>query len=231
VAAAAAAAKPAAAKAPAEGFDLGPGKTAGDLIRRRRDGAPFFMLGVNLGNVKFLPFAKADQYSHSPDELRGILNGAFKEIAAAGGNTVRFWLHVDGSQSPEFDGAGLTSGISPDTVADLKWALQKARDAGLEIILSLWSHDILAVRRCNPPSNRDRALRIWEEDAALDAYVKNALAPMMRALGSARMTDGKSFLEGGVLAWEIMNEPEEACFELEGNTDYQYKVRDGGRER
>ena len=203
---------------------------AGDLIRRRRDGAPFFMLGVNLGNVKFLPFAKATQYSHSADELRGILGTALREVAAAGGNTVRFWLHIDGSQSPEWDPAtGLTASISPDTIADLKWTLQKARDVGVEIILSLWSHDILAVRRCNPPANRDRALRIWEEDAALDAYVKNALSPLMKALGTSKMTDGKSFLEGGVLAWEIMNEPEEACFELEGNTDYQYKVRGSRR--
>ena len=201
-------------------------KSAGNLVTTR-DGKPFFMLGVNLGNVKFLPFSKATQYTHTPAELQAILDGALRDIAAAGGNTVRFWLHIDGSSSPEWDpSTGLAAGGSPETLRDLKWFLQRARDNRLEVILSLWSHDILAVRRCNPPATRDRALRIWEDPAATDAYIQRALAPMMADLGASKMTDGRSFLQGGVFSWEIANEPEEACEELEFNTNYQYKVRE-----
>ena len=53
-----------------------------------------------------------------------------------GCNAVRFWLHIDGSTSPEFDPAtGLVSGISQETVADLKWVLkvkkrEEARERG-----------------------------------------------------------------------------------------------------
>ena len=202
-------------------------KAAGNLVTTR-DGKPFFMLGVNLGNVKFLPFSKATQYTHTPAELQAILEGALRDIAAAGGNTVRFWLHIDGSSSPEWDPAtGLASGVSPETLRDLKWFLQRARDYKLEVILSLWSHDILAVRRCNPPATRDRALRIWEDPAATDAYIQRALLPMLADLGASRMADGRSFLQGGVFSWEIANEPEEACEELEFNTNYQYKLARG----
>ena len=202
-------------------------KADGNLVTTR-DGKPFFMLGVNLGNVKFLPFSKANQYTHTPAELQAILDGALRDIAAAGGNTIRFWLHIDGSSSPEWDPAtGLTAGISPETLRDLKWFLQRARDNKLEVILSLWSHDILAVRRCNPPATRDRALRIWEEPAATDAYIQRALLPMLADLGASKMTDGRSFLQGGVFSWEIANEPEEACEELEFNTNYQYKLARG----
>jgi len=201
-------------------------KSAGNLVTTR-DGKPFFMLGVNLGNVKFLPFSKATQYTHTPAELQAILDGVLRDIAAAGGNTVRFWLHIDGSSSPEWDpSTGLAAGVSPETLRDLKWFLQRAHDNRLEVILSLWSHDILAVRRCNPPATRDRALRIWEDPAATDAYIQRALAPMMADLGASKMTDGRSFLQGGVFSWEIANEPEEACEELEFNTNYQYKVRE-----
>ena len=42
-----------------------------------------------------------------------------------GCNAVRFWLHIDGSTSPEFDSAtGLVTGISEETVDDLKWVLK-----------------------------------------------------------------------------------------------------------
>jgi len=96
-------------------------------------------------------------------------------------------------------------------------------DHKLVTIISLWSHDILAVRRCNPVEHRERALRIFEEDAALNAYVDRALKPMLAELGSAKMADGRTPFSKAIAAWEIFNEPEEAAFDLEGNTDYMYK--------
>ena len=60
----------------------------------------------------------------------------FFSLHPPGCNAVRFWLHIDGSTSPEFDPAtGLVSGISQETVADLKWVLkvkkrEEARERG-----------------------------------------------------------------------------------------------------
>jgi hypothetical protein len=199
-----------------------PAHAASDLIKGP-DGRPLFMYGVNIGNVKFLPFSRATQYSQSPAELRSILEGALRDISETGANTVRFWLHIDGSSSPEFGPDGLVSGLPPDFLPDLKWFLQKVHDNRLVAIISLWSHDILAVRRCNPVEHRERALRIFEEDGALNAYVDRALKPMLANLQASKMADGKTPFSRAVVAWEIFNEPEEAAFDLEGNTDYMYK--------
>lgn len=84
--------------------------------------APRFLLGYNLGNVRFLPFARAP-LNHTADELRSMLLDALDDMADAGANAVRFWLHIDGSTNPEFTD-GLVSGMSLDTVNDLKWFLQ-----------------------------------------------------------------------------------------------------------
>jgi hypothetical protein len=199
-----------------------PAAAATDLIKGP-DGRQLFMYGVNLGNVKFLPFSRATQYSQSPAELRAILEGALRDISETGANTVRFWLHIDGSSSPDFGPDGLVSGLPPDLLPDLKWFLQKVHDNRLVAIISLWSHDILAVRRCNPVEHRERALRIFEEDGALKAYVDKALKPMLTELGTAKMADGRTTFSKAIAAWEIFNEPEEAAFDLEGNTDYMYK--------
>lgn len=85
--------------------------------------APRFLLGYNLGNVRFLPFSRAP-LNHTADELRSMLLDALDDMADAGANAVRFWLHIDGSTNPEFDKDGLVSGMSLDTVNDLKWFLQ-----------------------------------------------------------------------------------------------------------
>ena len=58
-------------------------QSASNLIKGP-DGRPLFMYGVNIGNVKFLPFSRATQYSQSPGELRGILDNALREISETG---------------------------------------------------------------------------------------------------------------------------------------------------
>ena len=149
-----------------------------------------------------------------------LLLDALDDMADAGANAVRFWLHIDGSINPEWSPmTGLVSGLSLDTVNDLKWFLQAAADRGLAVVLSLWSHDMLAVRATNSAANRDRALRVVEDEAALDAYIRNALVPLLQDLGGSTLKGahaGATMLDA-VWAWETMNEPEGM-------------VRDGGRE-
>jgi hypothetical protein len=63
------------------------------------NGQELFLTGVNLGNVQFLPFA-GNPYGYSVQQMQSLLQVAFAELAAAGANSVRFWLHIDGSRSP-----------------------------------------------------------------------------------------------------------------------------------
>ena len=189
---------------------------------------PRFLLGYNMGNVRFLPFARAP-LNHTADQLRAMLHDALDDMADAGANAVHFWLHIDGSTNPEFGPSGLVSGVSLDTVNDLKWFLQAAYDRGLAVVLSLWSHDILAVRATNSQANRDRALRIIEDETALDAYIQKALIPILQDLGGSTLKGarpGASVLDA-VWAWETMNEPEGAATDLEFYKNYMYDLADG----
>lgn len=151
-------------------------------------GSPRFLLGYNMGNVRFLPFSRA-LLSHSPDELRAMLSRALDDMASQGANAVRFWLHIDGSGSPDFDpDTGLVSGISADLLNDLKWFLQSAHDRDLAVVLSLWSHDVLAVRATNSQAHRERALRMVDEEAGTEAYIRRALVPMLQDLAGTALT-------------------------------------------
>ena len=172
---------------------------------------PRFLLGYNLGNVRFIPFARAP-LAHTPDDLRAMLLDALDDMADAGANAVRFWLHIDGSTNPEWSPGpdARVTGLSLETVNDLKWFLQAAADRGIAVVLSLWSHDILAVRQTNSMANRDRALALVEDEGALDAYIRNALVPLLQDLGGSTLKGagpGATMLDA-VWAWETMNEPE-----------------------
>ena len=54
-----------------------PGLTTGP------DGSQRFLLGYNLGNVRFIPFSKAP-LSHTPAELKAILLHALDDMKATG---------------------------------------------------------------------------------------------------------------------------------------------------
>ncbi len=90
------------------------------------------------------------------------MQDAVKELAAAGGNLIRVWLHTDGSRSPCWGSKNSSSsssssssnqkvvevvGCNAEAVEDLKWFLRLAHRHGLKVLLVLWSHDMLAVRR------------------------------------------------------------------------------------
>lgn len=92
---------------------------------------------------------------------------------------------------------------------DLKWLLRTAYlQHGLLVCISLWSHDILAVRRFNSVANRARAVHMMTDDAATAAYINAALLPMIKGLQDDAMSPGGAPYTDAVLAWEVMNEPE-----------------------
>ncbi len=197
-------------------------------------GKKLFLTGVNIGNIQFLPFSQST-YTHSAAELKEILRKAFADLKASGTNSVRFWLHIDGSQSPTWAtgesgasaGKPYVSGLPAGLVDDLKWLIRAAYvENGLLVNLTLWSHDILAVRRLNPVANRERAITMMTEDWATQKYIDNALVPMLEAL-KAKMDDRGQTYQDGIMSWEVLNEPEglSAYWRLYWN--YQYAMKYG----
>jgi hypothetical protein len=118
-----------------------------------------------------------------------------KEIRAAGGNTLRWWLHVNGTNSPIFTN-GKVSGIKQTDLQYLKKALDLAYENGVYLDLCLWSFDMLQTDLSTEVINRNKAL--LTDSASTAAYINNALIPMVKYIG----------IHPGLLCWEVFNEPE-----------------------
>ncbi|EFJ52890.1 hypothetical protein VOLCADRAFT_115818 [Volvox carteri f. nagariensis] len=164
--------------------------------------------GINLGNLPIFPFHRAS-LEESPAELRQLLRDAVNDLADAGGNLLRVLFHFDGALNPcwadntagpaatsKTDGAGpptrgsttptaaVVVGCGDAAVEDLLWLLRQCHRRRVKVLLTLWSHDILAVRRDNPPENRDRALYLMRTSAGTSGYVDNCLTPLVRHLAA-----------------------------------------------
>jgi hypothetical protein len=192
-------------------------------------GQKLFLTGVNIGNVQFLPF-EGNPYVHSADELRNMLRKAFADLKASGLNSYRFWLHIDGSRSPDFssgDSQALVKGLSPQLIEDLKWIIRTAyQEYGLLINLNLWSHDILAVRREHSLSSRNRVVHMINDEAATQAYIENALIPLVQAM-EEKLPRSKLSYKDAILSWEVFNEPEGVSSHWRLYWNYQYAMEYG----
>lgn len=119
----------------------------------------------------------------------------FDELHAAGGNSMRLWLHTDGASTPAYSGS-LVSGPGAGTVEDLKAILDLAWEYEIGLMLCLWSHDML--RTNQPATLLERNRLMLEDEAFLQAYIDRALLPMVQGVKG----------HPALLAWEIFNEPE-----------------------
>jgi hypothetical protein len=156
-------------------------------------GKPIFLSGMNLSWMMFAA------------DLENLNTGRFQravgDIAAAGGNTLRWWLHINGSLSPQFDSkTGLASGISDRNLANLKKALDIAAEGGVGLILCLWSFNMLEPDQ-KGVVDVNRNLKLLTTDEGLQAYIDKALVPMVRSVKD----------HPGLIAWEVFNEPEGMC--------------------
>ncbi|KXZ46825.1 hypothetical protein GPECTOR_40g559 [Gonium pectorale] len=166
--------------------------------------------GLNLGNLPIFPF-RAARLRHSEAELRQLLQDAVDDLADAGGNLLRVWLHTDGAASPCWGrpagggGGGSEGDQGPEevlgcnweAVEDLKWLLRTCHGRGVKVLLVLWSHDLLAVRRDNPPAHRERALRMVRTAAGTAAYVNRCLTPLVRHLATTPLPITSGTVSGG----------------------------------
>jgi hypothetical protein len=159
----------------------------------RIGGSEVYLSGFN---IAWFDFAK--DVGRGIDERR--LREALSDVVSVGGNTMRWWIHTDGTTTPEWGGAdGQRRVVGPggSFIADLRRALDIAGEYRVFIVPSLWSFDMLRDNDVRHPPVRDN-YRLLSEDAVLGSYIENALVPMVRALNG----------HAALGAWELFNEPE-----------------------
>lgn len=119
---------------------------------------------------------------------------ALDDISNAGGNTMRWWVHVNGTSSPQFTN-GKVSGITDNEIANVKKVLDMAAERNMCISLCLWSFDML---QSGQGVNYEQNRNLLQDTAYTLAYINNALIPMVKELKGHK----------AILCWEIFNEPE-----------------------
>jgi hypothetical protein len=157
------------------------------------DGKELYLSGFNIAWFDF-----ARDVGRGLDE--GRLRQALKDLVGSGGNTLRWWIHTDGSLTPEWgddNGERRVIGPGPKLIADLQRALEIAAEYDAYIVPSLWSFDMLRDNDFRKPPCQDN-YRLLTEDVVLQSYIERALIPMVRALNQHR----------ALVAWELFNEPE-----------------------
>ncbi len=126
-------------------------------------------------------------------------------ITLNGGNSLRWWLHTNGSVSPIFNSDGDVTGIDDANIEAMKQVLDMAFDREIVISMCLWSFDMLQ----DQGQNRAHTRGILEDAVKTQTYIDNALIPILEKIGD----------HPAIMTWEIFNEPEGMVAGLGGWAD------------
>jgi hypothetical protein len=158
------------------------------------NGKAIFLSGAN---VAWINFAHDIGNPDAPTDT-AYFRKIFREIHDNGGNSMRLWLHTNGTATPEFSG-NLVTGPGNRAVSDLKSICDIAYNNDIGLILCLWSFDMQRINDGGLPADiLARNKNILTTDEGLNSYIDNALIPMVDSLKE----------HPGIIAWEIFNEPE-----------------------
>ena len=162
--------------------------------RIEHNGKAIFLSGANVAWINFAHDIGDPEGSTDTAHFRKI----FREIHDNGGNSMRLWLHTNGTATPEFTG-NLVTGPGNRAISDLKSICDIAYNNDIGLILCLWSFDMQRISDGGLPAEiLARNKNILTTDDGLNSYIENALIPMVDSLKE----------HPGIIAWEIFNEPE-----------------------
>lgn len=155
-------------------------------IAIRGGSLPIFANGINLA---------WNEYSQDILDLdEHFFAQALDDIAAAGGNALRWWLHTNGRFSPQFDASGNVTGIEHSTILNMRKVLDMAYERGIVISMCLFSFDLLQDQGQDMGVMKD----FVEDPQVIQTYIDKALIPMLEEIGD----------HPAVMTWEIFNEAE-----------------------
>lgn len=164
-------------------------------------GEKIFVSGYNLAWKNF-----ANDAGSAPLDT-AYFSAALRAVRDSGGNTMRIWLSTNATHDPRFSPLGDVAGPGPYTIGNIQTMFELAQKHKMLLMPVLMTHNYLETR---PGTNIRLNRRLLETDAGLDAYIRNSLVPMVKAVG----------LHPNLLCWEIFNEPEGMVEEV-GWTTYR----------
>ncbi|KAK8400514.1 hypothetical protein O3P69_003286 [Scylla paramamosain] len=161
------------------------------------NGEKVFLNGVNYAWNNY-------GYDFGNGGYSGTLEQWLRDIGAAGGNSVRVWVHVEGYSTPEFNSDGYVVGCdrTGQFEDDVLRFLNAAKDNNILVVLVLWNGAYL--------TNQPAINLIWD-DSKLNSYIDNCLNRLMHKIKG----------HPALGAVEAVNEPE-GSVKVEGNSEYCY---------
>ncbi|KAK7466626.1 hypothetical protein BaRGS_00037283, partial [Batillaria attramentaria] len=150
----------------------------------------FFLSGANTAWVAYgYDFGTGHQYQYRRDRYLELLD----KVSKAGGNSMRTWIHIEGSTSPAFDDNGFVTGLDTDGafITDFWQYLNDAQERNILIFPTLWNG---AVKQNFHP----RLQGLIKDTDKLQSYIDNALIPWVKAVKDHPALGG----------WDIINEME-----------------------
>lgn len=156
-------------------------------------GQPIRLNGANLAWSRNVHYAK-DVGTDFVD-MRAFRQH-FANIAKAGGNSARWWMHTNGSVTPNIDPSGRVLGLSAQlsdqaVVAQVRRILDAAWEQGILLNITLFSFDMMCD---NGRQGANNAML----NTHYQSYIDKALTPLVSGLKD----------HPALFAWEIFNEAE-----------------------
>lgn len=149
-----------------------------------------FLSGVNQAWVHYSQDFGNNNFKKSKAEFYEIL----KKVQAAGGNSIRIWLHCRGESTPYMTNDGMTIRLDVRNtfIYDVREYLWMARRLNILVFLVLWNGAL-------PIGSQHWKLQgLLKDGVKLQSYITRALKPLVTAIKDEPSLGG----------WEIINEPE-----------------------
>jgi len=162
-----------------------------------KNGQKLFLSGSNVAWCPHVPEFGSDMNHLLESNIRTWFEDMIDEVSDAGGNSLRWWIHPDGSPLKYNNYVDrMVTGITPQQIDNIRWVLDYALDKEVTINLCLWSFDMVNDGGWGAKYGRYNV--ILTDADHLNAYTDNFLRPLVREFAD----------HPALLSFEVCNEPE-----------------------